>query len=112
MGCSDSKPKVEESTAQKTTSDSNYPPTGLPESIQKLPEWIRLGCGNEEYYCEEKGAVFKPSEMPEECPDLSAHNNFFSEVMKANPELYGKLRGLTTSQVHFCSINRSHKLRE
>ena len=99
MGCSDSKPKVEESTAPKESCVTNYPPNGLPESIQKLPEWIRLGCGNEEYFCEEKGAVFKPSEMPEECPDLSAHNNFFSEVMKANPELYGKLRGLTTSQV-------------
>ncbi|CBY36813.1 unnamed protein product [Oikopleura dioica] len=109
MGCSDSKPKVEETTAPKVeapkeTSDSNYPPNGLPESIQKLPEWIRLGCGDDEYICEEKGAVFKPSDMPEECPDLSAHNNFFSEVMKANPELYGKLKGLTTSQ----GVNLGH----
>ena len=97
MGCSDSKPKVEESTSP-TECDKNYPPNGLPESLQKLPEWIRLGCGDAEYYCEEKGAVFKPSDMPDECPDLSEHNNFFSEVMKANPELYEKLKGLTTSQ--------------
>ena len=97
MGCSDSKPKVEESTKD---CPKDYPPNGLPESIKKLPEWIQLGCGDAEYYCEEKGAVFKPSSMPEECPDLSEHNNFFSEVMKANPELYGKLRGLTTSQVN------------
>jgi len=33
---------------------ADYPPNGLSASVKELPEWIQLGCGNEEYYCEEK----------------------------------------------------------
>ena len=36
-------------------------------------KWIQKGCGDEEYYCEEKGAVFTAANMPDKCPDLSEH---------------------------------------
>jgi len=75
---------------------SDYPPTGLSEGVQKLPEWIQKGCGDEEYYCEEKGATFTTANMPDKCPDLSEHNNFFAECMRAQPELYEQLKGKTT----------------
>ena len=35
--------------------------------------------------------------MPAELPDLTNHNSFFSEVMKANPALYAQLKDKTTS---------------
>jgi len=75
---------------------SDYPPKGLSEGVQKLPEWIQKGCGDEEYYCEEKGATFLASALPDKLPDLSQHNNFFSESMRANPELYDQLKDKTT----------------
>ena len=75
----------------------SYPPTGLAESIKKLPEWIQAGCGNEEYYCEEKGATFLGQKMPEELPDISNHSSFFAEAMRANPALYNELKDKKTS---------------
>ena len=71
---------------------ADYPPNGLPASIKALPEWIQKGCGDKEYYCEEKNATFLAGNMPEKCPDLSNHNNFFAETMRKNPGLYEKLR--------------------
>ena len=50
---------------------SDYPPSGLAESVKRLPEWIQKGCGNTEYICEEKNATFSGENMPAECPDLS-----------------------------------------
>merc|ERR1712188_319656 len=76
------------------SSESDYPPTGLADSVKKLPEWIQKGCGNDEYVCEEKGATFLGGNMPAECPDLSKHNSFFSENM--TPELYNKLKDKKT----------------
>ena len=35
--------------------------------------------------------------MPDQLPDLTNHNSFFSDVMKANSELYGKLKDVKTS---------------
>ena len=35
--------------------------------------------------------------MPEELPDLTNHNSFFSEVMKENPALYAQLKDKKTS---------------
>jgi len=97
MGCSNSKSaQVEESTKQPEI-DLNYPPHGIPESIKALPEWIQLGCGDAEYVCAEKGATFTAADLPDELPDLSNHNNYFSEIMKANPDLYEKLKGKTTA---------------
>merc|ERR1712176_424150 len=75
---------------------ADYPPNGLPASIKALPEWIQKGCGDKEYYCEEKNATFLAGNMPEKCPDLSNHNNFFAETMRKNPGLYEKLRNKTT----------------
>jgi len=77
-------------------SESDYPPNGLSESVKKLPEWIQKGCGNEEYHCEEKGATFLGGNMPEECPDLSNHTSFFADAMRANPDLYKKLKDKKT----------------
>jgi len=31
-----------------------YPPAGLAQGLKELPDWIKLGCGMTEYYCEEK----------------------------------------------------------
>merc|ERR1712126_239086 len=76
------------------SSESDYPPNGLADSVKKLPEWIQKGCGNDEYVCEEKGATFLGGNMPAECPDLSKHNSFFSENM--TPELYNKLKDKKT----------------
>ena len=70
---------------------------GLSESVRALPEWIQAGCGDKEYFCEEKGATFLGGEMPEALPDLTNHNSFFSDVMKANPGLYDKLKDKKTS---------------
>jgi len=77
---------------------ADYPPNGLSESVKKLPEWIQKGCGNDEYFCEEKGATFlgAADKMPDELPDLSNHSSFFADVMKANPDLYKKLKDKKT----------------
>jgi len=77
-------------------SADTYPPTGLSESVKKLPEWIQKGCGSEEYYCEEKGATFLGDKMPDELPDLSKHSSFLAEALKANPEAYKKLKDKKT----------------
>merc|ERR1712176_264387 len=75
---------------------ADYPPNGLPASIKALPEWIQKGCGDKEYYCEEKNATFLAGNMPEKCPDLSNHNNFFAETWGENPGLYDKLKTKNT----------------
>ncbi len=43
------------------------------ESIKKMPDWIRCGCGDAPYYCEEKKATFggKDGVTPQKMPDLS-----------------------------------------
>jgi len=79
-----------------STKSANYPPKGLSEGVQTLPEWIQLGCGDKEYYCEEKGATFPVDFAPDKCPDLSKHNNIMAEVLKANPGLYEKLKDRKT----------------
>merc|ERR1712003_398825 len=75
---------------------ADYPPNGLPKSIQALPEWIQKGCGDKEYYCEEKNATFLGGNMPDKLPDLSNHSSFFAEVMRENPGLYDKLKTKNT----------------
>jgi creatine kinase len=61
-------------------------------------EWIRLGCGDKPYVCEEKEATFGGLEgvCPEECPDLSNHASFMTDVLKRDPTLYGKLKDKKT----------------
>ena len=87
------KPEIEITPVELT---DDYPPQGLSASVRALPEWIQSGCGEKEYYSEEKGATFLSSNMPEEL-DLEKHNSFFSNVMKENPELYQSLKDKTTS---------------
>merc|ERR1711907_769187 len=77
--------------------DPNYPPLGLAPSIQGLPEWIKLGCGDAEYCCPEKGATFPGDVCPDKMPDLSEHNNIMAEVLRENPGIYDRLKNKKTS---------------
>merc|ERR1711990_10631 len=61
---------VDSSEKTNMSSESDYPPNGLADSVKKLPEWIQKGCCNDEYVCEEKGVTFLGGNMPAECPDL------------------------------------------
>jgi len=77
----------------------DYPPTAIAASLKDLPEWIRLGCGNEGYYCEEKGATF-PSNNDKgvpDLPDLSKHGNLCANALRDTPGLYDKLKDKVTS---------------
>jgi creatine kinase len=76
---------------------SDYPPSGLSEGVKQLPEWIQKGCGDAPYYCEEKGAVFPSDTVPDQLPDLSKHANCMTDFLKANPDVYQKLKNKKTS---------------
>merc|ERR1719387_2309128 len=89
--------KAEAEMAAIINGPSSYPPTGLAPGVLKLTEWIQKGCGNEPYYCEEKGATFPSDSTPEAMPDLSAHSNFMAEFLRENPAVYDRLKGVTTS---------------
>merc|ERR1712193_219577 len=80
----------------RTEAMSDYPPTGMGESVRALPEWIQFGCGDAEYVCAEKNATFLGGNMPDKLPDLSNHSSFFAEVMRENPGLYDKLKTKNT----------------
>jgi len=84
-------------TTNADAAGGSYPPEGLSAGVKKLPDWIQRGCGEAEYYCEEKGATFLGADMPKECPDLSEHNNFMTDALKADPELYNKLKDKKTA---------------
>jgi len=75
----------------------SYPPNGLSPVVENCPDWIKKGCGNEEYICEEKGATFPGDVCPDTLPDLSKHNNFLTDFLKANPDVYTKLKDVKTS---------------
>jgi len=75
---------------------SDYPPTGLWSGLKDAPEWIKVGCVDDEYYCKEKGANFPADNCPDVCPDLSQHNNIMAEVLRNNPGLYDKLKNKRT----------------
>lgn len=70
--------------------DPNYPPMGLAPTVQGLPEWIKLGCGDSMYICEEKGATFPADKCPEQLPDLSKHGNLCAMALRDHPEIYEK----------------------
>lgn len=74
----------------------SYPPEGLAESLKDLPEWIKLGCGNDEYICEEKGATFPGDKCPDTLPDLSKHGNLAAMALRENPAIYEKYKNVTT----------------
>jgi len=77
--------------------DGSYPPTGLAEHIKLLPEWIQLGCGEAEYICPEKNAIFPGDVCPDALPDLSNHSSFMAETFKKSPDLYAQLKDRKTS---------------
>eukprot|EP01063_Lacrimia_lanifica_P028277 TRINITY_DN40_c0_g1_i10.p2 TRINITY_DN40_c0_g1~~TRINITY_DN40_c0_g1_i10.p2 ORF type:complete len:456 (+),score=211.98 TRINITY_DN40_c0_g1_i10:102-1469(+) len=74
----------------------DYPPKGLSKGVRELPKWIQAGCGDKEYFCPEKGAVFPADFTPDEMPDLSKHSNFMAEVLREQPELYAKYKDTYT----------------
>eukprot|EP00397_Hematodinium_sp_SG-2012_P001087 GEMP01001088.1.p1 GENE.GEMP01001088.1~~GEMP01001088.1.p1 ORF type:complete len:1365 (+),score=290.19 GEMP01001088.1:378-4472(+) len=84
--------------APAAESADSYPPTGLAPGLANAEEWIKLGCGDAEYYCEAKGAMFPAENCPDEQPDLSEHNNFMAETLRANPDIWPKLKDLRTSK--------------
>jgi len=73
-----------------------YPPTGLAASVEGLPDWIKVGCGNDEYYCEEKGATFPGDKCPDALPDLSKHGNLCAMALRDHPEIYEKYKNVVT----------------
>lgn len=74
----------------------SYPPEGLSETVKDLPDWIKKGCGNEEYICEEKGATFPGDVCPDTLPDLSKHGNLAAVALRDHPEIYEKLKDKKT----------------
>ena len=67
------------------------------QGVKQLPEWIQLGCGNDEYVCKEKGATFTAANQPDKMVDLSKHNSFFADTMRANPGLWDQYKNKKTS---------------
>jgi len=95
-------PEIREAKATATAAPvvddgTPYPPTAVADSLKDLPEWIRLGCGNDAYICEEKGATFPGDECPDALPDLSGHNNLCANALRENPEIYEKYKNVKTS---------------
>ena len=74
----------------------SYPPEGLCPTLLELPEWIKKGCGNDEYICEEKGAMFPGDKCPDALPDLSNHGNLCAVALREHPEIYEKYKNVTT----------------
>lgn len=74
----------------------SYPPAGLCETLKDLPDWIKLGCGNDEYICPEKGATFPGDNCPDTLPDLSKHNNLCANALRDTPGLYDKYKNVKT----------------
>jgi len=75
----------------------SYPPAGLAPSVAELPEWITLGCGDADYICAEKGALFPGDKCPESLPDLSKHGNLLAVGLRENPEWYEKYKNVKTA---------------
>jgi len=75
----------------------SYPPAGLAPTVADLPEWIKLGCGDAPYICEEKGATFPGDKCPDKMPDLSKHGNLLAVGLRENPEWYDKYKDVKTA---------------
>ena len=66
--------------ANVASAAADYPPHGLSANVKTLPAWIQAGCGNDEYICREKGALFSyKMPLPEHLPDLSQHANLCTD---------------------------------
>merc|ERR1719157_519850 len=76
---------------------ADYPPWGLSDNVKALPEWIQLGCGEDPYYCTEKGSTFGcDHRCPDKMPDFSKHSNFMAEFLRDHPDVYHKYKNLKT----------------
>lgn len=75
----------------------DYPPEGLTANVLTLPHFIRLGCGSSEYICDERGANFTSTVVPDACPDLKDHNNFMTDCLKDNSTMYKGLKNRKTA---------------
>jgi len=75
----------------------SYPPAGLAPTVAELPEWIKLGCGDADYICEEKGATFPGDKCPDALPDLSKHGNLLAVGLREHPEWYEKYKNVKTA---------------
>ena len=65
-------------------------------TLDDIPEWIRLGCGDSEYICAEKGATFPGDRCPDALPDLSKHGNLCAVALRRNPDWYDKYKNVKT----------------
>jgi len=82
--------------ANVATTGADYPPQGLSDNVRTLPGWIQAGCGDSEYYCQEKGATFMAGNLPDQLPDLTNHANLCTDAFKADMGIYDRLKGRTT----------------
>merc|ERR1719424_929105 len=83
--------------ANVASANGDYPPHGLSANVKTLPAWIQAGCGNDEYICREKGALFScKMPLPDHLPDLTAHANLCTDALKADMGIYDRLKGRVT----------------
>jgi ATP:guanido phosphotransferase, C-terminal catalytic domain/ATP:guanido phosphotransferase, N-terminal domain len=68
----------------------------LSEMLKGQPEWIKLGCGDAEYMCAEKGPTFDTMHTGA-LPDLSGHHNLCAEYLREHPDVWEALKGRKTS---------------
>jgi len=87
---------LEEMAAMAPPPDTNYPPLGIAPGVQKLEEWIQVGCGDKPYMCAEKNATFPSDKAPDKLPDISKHNNCMTDFFNKNPDMYDKLKDRVT----------------
>jgi creatine kinase len=71
-------------------------PGGLAPTLAELPAWIKAGCSNEEYICEEKGATFPGDKCPDALPNLEKHGNLCALALRDHPEIYEKYKNVST----------------
>jgi len=88
--------KLKKALSGASAGAESYPPTGLSPTLKDLAEWIKLGCGDADYYCEEKKATFPGKECPDKMPDLSGHGNLMAKCLNAKPEVYEKYKSVKT----------------
>jgi len=69
------------------------------KTVGHCDEWIKKGCGVQDYLHEagDVAATYPRTCPAKDLPDLSNHNNFVVDQLKANPALFDELKGLKTS---------------
>jgi len=74
----------------------DYPPLVVSKGVLACPRYIQLGCGDDEYFCPEKGCIFPAEVCPKTQPNLSRNNTFMADAFKENPGLWENLRRYKT----------------